>query len=382
VLCARYCDRVGAAAPLNPPARLLCGPGPTNVDERVLAAMSKPLLGYLDPDFIQLLDEVVGMLKAVYRCERGLAFPLSSTGTAGMEAGLAALLEPGETVIVGIAGYFGRRIAEVASRQGARVVEVVAAPGEHVPEERLLEVVRTHPAARAVAVVQAETSTGVRQPLENLGAALRSGETLLVVDCVTSLGGIELEPERWGIDYCYSCTQKCLGAPPGMSPVRLSERALERLHARRAPLPFTFDFALLARYWVERPAAYHHTPPAALIYALHEALRLLLEEGLEARWLRHAQAGAALQAGLRERGLEFLADERFQLPQLTAVRVPEGGDGREVQRRLVHEHGIEVGGALDPSVPVWRVGLMGVNARREVAGRVLEAFDAVLARNA
>jgi selenocysteine lyase/cysteine desulfurase len=155
-----------------------------------------------------------------------------------MEAGLAALLEPGETVIVGIAGYFGRRIAEVASRQGARVVEVVVAPGEHVPEERLLEVVRAHPGARAVAVVQAETSTGVRQPLENLGAALRSDETLLFVDCVTSLGGIELEPERWGIDYCYSCTQKCLGAPAGMSPVRLSQRALERLHARRAPPEF------------------------------------------------------------------------------------------------------------------------------------------------
>ncbi len=369
-----------AAAPLDLPARLLCGPGPTSVDERVLAAMRKPLLGYLDPDFIQVLDEVVGMLRAVFRCERGLAFPLSSTGTAGMEAGLAALLEPGETVIVGIAGYFGRRIAEVAARHGARVVEVVVPPGDHVPEERLLEVVRAHPEARAVAVVQAETSTGVRQPLENLGAALRSGETLLVADCVTSLGAIELEPERWGIDYCYSCTQKCLGAPPGLSPVWLSERALERIRARRAPLPFTFDFALLARYWVERPAAYHHTPPAPLIYALHEALRLVLEEGLEARWRRHAEAGAALQDGLRALGLELLADERFRLPQLTAVHVPEGVDGREVQRRLLHEHGIEVGGGLDPSVPVWRVGLMGVNATREVAARVLEAFDAVLAR--
>ena len=379
---ARYCDAVGAAAPLNPSARLLCGPGPTNVEERVLAAMGKPLLGYLDPDFIQVLDELVGMLKAVYRCERGLAFPLSSTGTAGMEAGLAALLEPGETLIVAIAGYFGRRIADVAARQGARVLEVVVAPGEHVPEERLLEVLRAHPEARAVAVVQADTSTGVRQPLEHLGAALRSGETLLVADCVTSLGGIELEPERWGIDYCYSCSQKCLGAPPGMSPVRLSERALERIRARRAPLPFTFDFALLARYWVERPAAYHHTPPTSLIYALHEALRLLLAEGLEARWLRHAEAGAALQTGLRERGLELLADNRFQLPQLTAVRVPERVDGREVQRRLLHEHAIEVGGALDPSVPVWRVGLMGVNATPEVAARVLDAFDAVLTSSA
>ncbi len=369
-----------AASPLNPPGRLLCGPGPTNVDERVLTAMGKPILGYLDPDFVQVLDEVVAMLKAVFHCESGLTLPLSSTGTAGMEAGIAALLEPGETVIVGIAGYFARRIAEIAARQGARVVEVGAPWGEHVLEERLLEALSAHREARAVAIVQAETSTGVRQPLEELGAALRSGEALLIVDCVTSLGGIELEPERWGIDYCYSCTQKCLGAPPGLAPVWLSERALERIRARRAPLPFTFDFELLAHYWVERPPAYHHTAPALLIYALHEALRLVLEEGLEARWQRHAEAGAALQAGLRERGLELLADERLQLPQLTAVRVPDGVDGREVQRRLLHEHGIDVGGSLDASVPLWRVGLMGINASREVAGRVLEAFDAVLAR--
>ncbi len=372
-----------AAARLNPPSRLLCGPGPTNVDQRVLAAMGKPILGYLDPDFVRVLDEVVDMLRAVFRCESGLAFPLSSTATAGMEAGVAALLEPGEATIVGIAGYFGRRIAEVAARRGARVVEVAAAPGEHVREERLLEALRAHPEARAVAIVQAETSTGVRQPLEELGSALRSGETLLIADCVTSLGGIELEPERWGVDYCYSCTQKCLGAPPGMAPVWLSERALGHIRARRAPLPFTFDFELLARYWVERPPVYHHTPPALLIYALHEALRLVLEEGLDARWRRHAEAGATLQAGLRARGLTLLADERFQLPQLTAVCVPEGVDGREVQRRLLREHGIEVGGGLDPSAPpVWRVGLMGVNATREVGGLVLEALDAVLERTA
>lgn len=365
---------------MNPPVRLLCGPGPTNVDERVLAAMGKPILGYLDPDFIHVLDETVGMLRAVYRCESGLALPFSSTGTAAMEAGLAALLEPGDTVIVGVAGYFGQRIAEIAARHGARVVEVAVALGRHVPEERLLEALDAHPEARALAVVQAETSSGVRQPLEELGAALRSGETLLITDCVTSLGGIELEPERWGIDYCYSCTQKCLGAPPGLAPVLLSERALERIRARRAPLPFTFDFELLARYWLGRPPVYHHTPPALLIYALHEALRLVLEEGLEARWQRHAEAGATLQAGLGERGLELLAEERFQLPQLTAVRVPDGVDGRDVQRLLLKEHGIEVGGALDPSVHVWRVGLMGINAKPAVAVRVLQAFDAVLAR--
>lgn len=371
---------MSAAARLDPPIRLLCGPGPSNVDERVLAAMRKPILGYLDPDFVRVLDEVVEMLRAVCRRRDGLTLPLSSTGTAGMEAGLAALLEPGDRLIVGVAGYFGRRIVEIAGRLGARVTEVEAPLGEHVPEERLLAALRAHPDARALAVVQAETSTGVRQPLAELGAALRSSDTLLIADCVTSLGGIELEPERWGIDYCYSCTQKCLGAPPGLAPVSLSERALERIRARRAPLPFTLDFELLAGYWVERPPVYHHTVPALQVYALHEALRLVLEEGLEARWRRHAEAGAALQAGLAERGLELLAEESFRLPQLSAVRVPEGLDGREVQGRLLREHGIEVGGALAGSPPIWRIGLMGANATREVAGRLLEALDAVLAR--
>jgi alanine-glyoxylate transaminase/serine-glyoxylate transaminase/serine-pyruvate transaminase len=371
-------DVVTVPVPPSVPARLLCGPGPTNVDERVLAAMAKPLLGYLDPEFIRLLDEVSGMLKAVYRAETGLAFPLSSTGTAGMEAGLAALLEPGETIIVGIAGYFGRRIADIAARNGARVLAVEVGAGAHVPVERLLETVGAHPEARAVALVHAETSTGVRQPLEELGSAVRGSETLFLVDCVTSLGGIEFVPASWGVDYCYSCTQKCLGAPPGMSPVRLSERALERIRARRTPRPFTFDFELLARYWVERPPAYHHTPPASTIFALHEALRLALEEGLESRWRRHAEAGAVLQAGLQERGLTLLAADGSRLPQLTAIVVPDGIDGRLVQQRLRDEYGIEIGGALEPSLPLWRVGLMGVNAKIEVAAKVLDALDAVL----
>jgi alanine-glyoxylate transaminase/serine-glyoxylate transaminase/serine-pyruvate transaminase len=300
-----------------------------------------------------------------------------------MEAGIAALVEPGETVIVGVAGYFGSRMSEIARRHGARVVEVSAPRGEHVPTELLADALNDDPAACAAFVVHAETSTGVRQPIEELAPARAETGALLVVDCVTSLGGIEVEPERWGADYCYSCSQKCLGAPPGLSPVWLSGRALERIRGRSRPLPFTFDFELLARYWVERPPVYHHTVPTLLVYALHEALRLVLEEGLEARWRRHADAGAHLQAGLRERGLELLADERFQLPQLTAVRVPDGVDGTEVRQRLLREHGIEIGGALDPaSLPIWRIGLMGTNATIETADRVLAALDAVLATTA
>lgn len=360
------------------PSRLLCGPGPSNVALSVVRAQAWPLLGHLDPDFIAIADEVVAMLRQVYRREHGLVIPLSTTGTGGMEAGVAALVEPGDTVIVGVAGYFGARIAEICRRHGAHVVEVEAAAGQHVPVDRLAETLRRHPAARALFVVHAETSTGVWQPVAELGAVCADSETLLAVDCVTSLGGVEVEAEAWHVDYGYSCTQKCLAAPPGLAPIAVSERAMARVRARRSS-SFVFDLELLERYWVGRPASYHHTAPVASVYALHEALRLVLEEGLEARLLRHADAGAYLQRGLRERGLEILADEAHSLPQLTAVLVPEGIDGDAVRKQLLRDYGIEIGGALAGGAPVWRIGLMGENATRETAKRVLVAVDAVLA---
>ncbi|MGH2798295.1 MAG: pyridoxal-phosphate-dependent aminotransferase family protein [Thermoleophilaceae bacterium] len=367
-------------SPLDPPERLLCGPGPTNVEPSVLAAMGRPMLGHLDPDMHEILLDVVAMLRRVYRAPRGLVLPLHCTGMAGMEAGIANLLEPGETAIVARSGFFGGRIAEIAGRHGANVVEVAADWGEGVPNERLLEALDEHPGARLMAVVHAETSTGVEHPLAELAAEMRGRDTLLMADCVTSLGGIELEVGAWGVDYAYSCTQKCLAAPPGMSPIAVSERALERIRARTAPVPFSFDLLLLERYWIERPAAYHHTAPILHIYALHEALRLVLEEGLERRWARHAEVGAHLQRELAERGLELLADPAHQLAPLTAVRVPEGVDGKAVQTRLLREHGIEVGGGLGPSAPaMWRIGLMGRNASVEPADRILAALDAALA---
>jgi alanine-glyoxylate transaminase/serine-glyoxylate transaminase/serine-pyruvate transaminase len=368
---------------LDPPQRLLCGPGPTNVEPSVLEAMRKPMLGHLDPHLHDILLEVVEMLRRAWRMPDGLVLPLQCTGTAGMEAGLANLLEPGETAIVARAGYFGRRIAEIARRCGAEVIAVNADWGEAVPNERILQELDRHPRARLVAVVHAETSTGVEHPLGELAAELRGRDVLLMADCVTSLGGVELDAGAWGIDYAYSCTQKCLAAPPGMSPVAVSEAALERIRSRRTPPPFSFDLLLLEKYWIERPAAYHHTAPILSIYALHEALRLLLEEGLEARWARHSEAGGHLQRALKERGLELLADPQHQLAPLTAVRVPDGIDGKEVQGRLLHEHGIEVGGGLGPMAPaMWRIGLMGGNATIETADRVLAAFDAVLAPEA
>jgi alanine-glyoxylate transaminase / serine-glyoxylate transaminase / serine-pyruvate transaminase len=365
---------------LQPPERLLCGPGPTNVDPAVLEAMRRPMLGHLDPDLHDILLDVVAMLRRVYRMPDGLVLPLHCTGTAGMEAGIVNLVEPGDTVIVAQCGFFGRRISEIARRHGAEVVTVEADWGECVSNDALMEELDSHPGARMVAVVHAETSTGVEHPLVELGAALRDRDVLLMADCVTSLAGVPLEVGAWGVDFAYSCTQKCLAAPPGMSPVAVSDRALERLVARRTPVPFSFDLLLLEKYWIERPVTYHHTAPILGIYALHEALRSVLTEGLEARWQRHADAAQHLQAAVESRGLELLADAAHRLAPLTAVRVPAGLDGKAIQTRMLREHGIEIGGGLGPDAPaMWRIGLMGRNASVETADRVLDALDAVLA---
>jgi alanine-glyoxylate transaminase/serine-glyoxylate transaminase/serine-pyruvate transaminase len=366
-------------SPLHPPERLLCGPGPSNVSPAALAAMQRPLLGHLDPYLHELMSELVEMLRGAYGAADGLVLPLQATGTSGMEAGLTHLLEPGELAIIGVNGFFGRRIVEIARRVGAEVVQVEADWGEHVPNDRLIEALDAHPDARLMAVVHAETSTGVRHPLAELGAELRGRKVLLMADCVTSLGGVQLDFDGWGIDFAYSCTQKCLGAPPGMSPVAVSDRAMKRIRARTHPLPYSLDLTLLERYWVERPAVYHHTAPVLNIYALHEALREVTVEGLPARCQRHNAAARFLQNELRSRGLELLAEPDHQLAPLTAVRVPEGVDGKRVQTRILNEHGIEIGGGLGPSAPaMWRIGLMGYNAQVKVAQRVLTALDAVL----
>jgi alanine-glyoxylate transaminase/serine-glyoxylate transaminase/serine-pyruvate transaminase len=367
-------------APLNPPERLLCGPGPANVTPAVLEAMQRPLLGHMDPDLADINTEVVQLLRVAYQApDAGLVLPLQATGTSGMEAGLAHLLEPGDTAIIGVNGFFGRRIVEIAGRLGAEVVPVEAEWGQPVANDDLMQALDAHPDARLMTVVHAETSSGAEHPLAQLGALLRDRDVLLMADCVTSLGGVELAFDEWGVDFAYSCTQKCLGAPPGMSPVAVSERALERVRNRTHPVPYSLDLQLLHDYWVKRPPVYHHTAPVLHIYALHEALRDVANEGLSARWERHAQAGAALQNGLRSRGLKLLTDPAHQLPQLTAVLVPDGVDANQVQTALLREHGIEIGGGLGPSAPsMWRIGLMGHNATVEVAERVLDALDAVL----
>jgi alanine-glyoxylate transaminase/serine-glyoxylate transaminase/serine-pyruvate transaminase len=341
--------------------------------------MQKPMLGHLDPDFHRILEDLVELLQLAYRRSDGLTIALSASGTSGMEAGLASLGEPGDTVIVASCGFFGNRMIDIARRHRLEVIELRAPFGKAVPNDQILDTLAANPQTRLVAVVHAETSTGVAHPLEELGAAMRDSDALLLADCVTSLGGMELEAGAWGIDYAYSCSQKCLGAPPGISPVSLSERAMDRIGSRTAPVPFSFDFELLRKYWIDRPATYHHTTPNTQYYALYEGLRLALEEGLEARWQRHSEVGGYLQSALRDRGYELLADEDVQLAQLSAVCVPEGVNGKDVQMRLLREHNIEVGGGLGPDAPdIWRIGMMGTNAHIETADRLLDAFDSVL----
>jgi alanine-glyoxylate transaminase/serine-glyoxylate transaminase/serine-pyruvate transaminase len=374
---------IASVPDLDPSTRLLCGPGPSNVHPKVLEAMHKPMLSHLDPDFWEILTDLVGMLKSVFRAGEGLTLALSASGGSGMEAGMAALTEPGDKVVVAHAGFFGNRVLEMANRYGCDVIDLSAPLGQIVPVERVIEALRANPDARMVAVVHAETSTGVSYPLRELSEALRAegSNVLLYADVVTSLGAQELKTEAWGVDYAYSCSQKALGCPPGISPVSLSARALDRIGARKQPTSFSFDFEALAKYWMDRPITYHHTVPILQYYALYTGVQLALEEGLEARWVRHEDAGRYFQQQMRERGYTFLSDPEHQLAQLSAVNVPEGIDGKEVQTRFLREFGIEVGGGLGPTAPpIWRVGLMGVNANRETADRVIAAYDAVLPR--
>jgi alanine-glyoxylate transaminase / serine-glyoxylate transaminase / serine-pyruvate transaminase len=366
---------------LDPGERLLCGPGPSNVHPTVLEAMRLPMNGHLDPDFWDLLDDLVLGLRALWRSGAGgLTIALSSSGTSAMEAGFMNLIDPGDTVISCHWGFFGSRLNDFVHRVGANVVELSADFGQIVPVERIVEAVAAHPEAKLVSVVHAETSTGAEFPLAELAEALGSGsDAMLYADCVTSLAGQRVEAEAWGLDYGYSCSQKALGCPPGIAPVTISDRGIAAMQRRQGPVPYYYDFEELAKYWIDRPITYHHTMPILQYYALYTGVRLALEEGLEDRWARNEDAGRYFQDQIRDRGFELLADPEHQLVELTAVKVPEGVDGKEVQTRFLREFDLEVGGGLGPKAPpIWRVGLMGVNATRETADRVLEAFDAVV----
>ena len=336
---------------LAPGERLLTGPGPSNVHPAVVDAMRLPMNGHLDPDFWDILVDLVAGLRALWRRgEQGLTISLSSSGTSAMEAGLLNLIDPGDKVISCAWGFFGSRLNDFVHRVGANVVELTADFGEAVSVDRVLATLDANPDTKIVSVVHAETSTGVEFPLGELGRAMRErGDgALLYADCVTSLGGQEVQADGWGIDYGYSCSQKALGCPPGLAPVTISDRAIEAMRGHREPVPYYYDFEELSKYWIDRPITYHHTMPILQYYALYTGVRLALEEGLEARWARNEDAGRYFQDQVRDRGLKLLADPAHQLVELTAIEVPDGVDGKEIQTRLLREHGIEVGGGLGP----------------------------------
>ena len=369
---------------LQPGDRLLCGPGPSNVHPTVLESMQLPINGHLDPDFWDLLVDLVAGLRALWRRgDQGLTIALSSSGTSAMEAGFMNLIEPGDKVLSCHWGFFGSRLNDFAHRVGADVVELTADLGQVVPVGAIMSALAANPDTKIVSVVHAETSTGAEFPLQELAEAMRAAgsEALLYADCVTSLGGQPVEADTWGLDFAYSCSQKALGCPPGLAPVTISDRAIEAMRRHTSAVPYYYDFEELSKYWIDRPITYHHTMPILQFYALYTGVRLALDEGLEARWARNADAGRYFQGEIRARGFELLADPEHQLVELTAIKVPDGIDGKEIQTRILREHGIEVGGGLGPKAPpIWRVGLMGVNANRETADRVLAAFDAVLPR--
>jgi alanine-glyoxylate transaminase/serine-glyoxylate transaminase/serine-pyruvate transaminase len=363
---------------------LLLGPGPSNPYPEATAGLVRPVLGHLDPEFLALYAEVGDRLRATFRTANRVTLPVSGTGSAGMEACLVSLLEPGDVAIVGVNGYFGERLCDVARRAGAEVVRVEGEWGRPLDPERLLEAQRTTAGGRPrlVAVVHAETSTGIRNEVAPL-RALQETETLFLLDTVTSLGGIPVEIDAWGVDAAYSATQKCLGAVSGLAPITFSDRAVNRVAARsteagRAPGSFYLDVGLLDAY-IHEPHRYHHTASSVLVSALHAGLGRLLDEGLPTVWERHRRIGELLQGSLPALGFELIAPESHRLPQLTAARLPPGLDDAKSRRRLRDEFGIEVGGGLGPFAgAAWRIGLMGHGARERSVATLLGALRTLL----
>ncbi|ODG96304.1 alanine--glyoxylate aminotransferase [Nostoc sp. KVJ20] len=364
--------------PLEIPSRLLLGPGPSNAHPTVLQAMNTSPVGHLDPAFLALMDEIQSLLRYVWQTENPLTIAVSGTGTAAMEATIANAVEPGDVVLIGVAGYFGNRLVDMAGRYGADVRTITKPWGQVFNLDELQTALKTHRPA-ILALVHAETSTGARQPLEGVADLCHEFGTLLLIDTVTSLGGVPLFLDAWGVDLAYSCSQKGLGCPPGASPFTMSARAVEKLQQRPTKVAnWYLDMLLLGKYWgTER--TYHHTAPINLYYALREALRLLAEEGLANSWQRHQKNVEYLWEGLESLGLSMHVEQEYRLPTLTTVCIPAGVDGKAIARQLLNEHNIEIGGGLgELAGKVWRVGLMGFNSRKESVDQLLAALRQVL----
>jgi alanine-glyoxylate transaminase/serine-glyoxylate transaminase/serine-pyruvate transaminase len=364
---------------LTPPDRTLMGPGPSEVHPRVLRAMSTPLVGHLDPSFVEIMDEVQELLRYTFRTDNKWTIPVSGTGSAAMEAAVGNLTEPGDTVLVPTNGYFGGRMAEMVERAGGEVVYVDAPWGEPLDPDDVADALATHD-PDVFGFVHAETSTGVRQPnVPALTEAAHDHGALVIADTVTSLGGVELRVDEWGIDVAYSGPQKCLSCPPGASPLTLNDCAMDKVLSRAEPArSWYLDLGLLEGYWGDE-RAYHHTAPITNVYALREALRLVAEEGIEERWDRHLRVAGALKAGLEAMGLEMNASEDAWLPSLNAVRVPDGVDDGAVIDHLLTAYDIEIASGLgDLDGDIFRIGCMGYSARQETVSSLISALGETL----
>ena len=363
--------------------RLLLGPGPSLVHPRVLRALSTPLVGHLDPAFLTVMDDIQEMLRATFRTTNPITLAVSGTGSAGMEAAVANVIEDGDTALVGVNGAFGSRLASMVERCGGHVLLVESPWGSTLDLDALRTAISRADRIKIVALVHAETSTGAAQPLDQVADLCRKHDALLLVDAVTSLAGMPLEVDAWGIDLCYSGTQKCLSCPPGLAPLTVSPRAWDVIKKRRRPCrSWYFDLSLVSDYWSEGSRAYHHTAPVSMLYGLREALRLVHEEGLPARFARHHANSAALAAGLAELGLDPLPDEQDRLPMLSCVRLPSQVEDAPTRAALLRDYGIEIGAGLGPlKGRVWRIGLMGESSQQAHVLTLLNALEDIFARS-
>ena len=366
-------------AEFRPPQRILLGPGPSSVNPRVLQAMTQPVLGHLDPVFFQCMDDVFDMLCRLFRTTNKMTLPLSSTGTGGMEAALCNVLERGDVAVIAINGFFGSRMADIARRCGAEVYTLEFPLGTAIDPDVVEEELRRHDHVKLLGVVHGETSTGVLSPLEELAAVAHRHDTLIIADTVSSLGGQEVAMDDWDVDICYSATQKCVGAPPGLAPISLGQRAIDAMRSRETPVQsFYLNMADLETYW-SSTRAYHHTTPISMMYALREALRMMVEEGLENRIERHARCAAALRAGLEGIGVGLFADPAHRLNPLTTAVIPDGVEDTKVRTSLLEDYNIEISGGLgDTRGRIWRIGLMGDSCREANVLTLLSALERIL----
>ena len=358
------------------PERILMGPGPSNVHPRVYKALNTNIVGHLDPIFLKIMDEIGELLRAIFKTQNRLTMPMSGTGSSGMEASFVNVIEPGDKAIICINGVFGERMADVASRCGANVVRVEKDWGKIVEPDSAIDVLKKHPDAKVFAIVQAETSTGAMQPLIEIGDYLKNTETLFLVDAVTSLSGCDLRVDEWSIDICFSGTQKCISVPPGISPITFSEKAEQILSKRSTKVQSWYlDLNMIRKYWGSE-RVYHHTAPISMLFALREGLKIILEEGLENRFLRHEEVGKYLKQKLLELGFSPFAQENHRLPMLTSVIIPGGYDDDLCRKRLLDEFNIEIGVGLGKTKgEIWRIGLMGETCTKDNVDKLISALN-------